>query len=598
MFPVFLIAEHHFAIYNIIMTFEERIKNIKFALGTSEFTKIIDSECHYIDKTLLIKEILDSKSEAILFTRPRRFGKTLNMTMLRTFFEKPLDGRDTSHYFKNLKIWQCGEKYISEQGKRPVIYLTLKDIKPTKFEQAITGISLEVADEIERYQEIFESRKLTDFQKNRAKELVQNLGNIAFLAKSLKTLSMLLHKHYGEQPIILIDEYDVPIQSGFEHGYYDEIIAFMRNFLSGAFKDNPSLYRGILTGVSRVSKESIFSGLNNLDVDTIFNKPFSTFFGFTQEEINKMFKFYGIEDKLKEAESWYDGYIFGTNHIYNPWSIISYLKNGCIPGNYWVNMSENGLAGEAMCQLRAEDRKSLEELMSGKKTRAFAATHIIYNELGKDIAQAYGLLAQTGYLRASDVDLKPFNYLCTMEIPNRELFSAYAEEVVDRILKPREKRIATEIIKAVLDGRPEDLQKCLSDFLLETCSFLDLTEEKDYQNILIGLLASMKDGYDITANCEAGHGRADISMCPRIDNKHRNVLPGIIIELKHYEATESEKDNPENLESELERQAEDALKQIETKSYISRLKSAGCVSILKYGVAASGKYVKIIRKSE
>ena len=198
------------------MTFEERIKNIKFALGASEFTKIIDSECHYIDKTLLIKEILDSKSEAILFTRPRRFGKTLNMTMMRTFFEKSVDGRDTSHYFKNLKIWQCGEKYTSEQGKRPVIYLTLKDIKPETFEEAITKIRMAMFDELDRHGEIFESDRLTALQKIKAGELVNNLKDISVLSESLKTLSMLLYKHHGTQPVILIDEYDVPIQSGFE----------------------------------------------------------------------------------------------------------------------------------------------------------------------------------------------------------------------------------------------------------------------------------------------------------------------------------------------------------------------------------------------
>ena len=410
----------------------------------------------------------------------------------------------------------------------------------------------------------------------------------------------MLFQHYKQSVVILIDEYDVPIQSGFEHGYYDSIISFMRTLLSGAFKDNPSLYRGVLTGVSRVSKESIFSGLNNLDVDTIFNKPFSSFFGFTQEEINEMFKFYGIEDKLKEAESWYDGYIFGTNHIYNPWSIISYLKNGCVPGNYWVNMSENGLAGEAIRSLNLSDRENLIRLLKDEDPypRVEISTNLAYMDFGKKSSDAYGLLAQTGYLTAIDSVPKSRTYLSTIKIPNRELFAAYSEEVVERMLNGNASKYADNITNAIIDGRAEDLQKCLSDFLLETCSFLDLTEEKDYQNILIGLLASMKDGYDITANHEAGHGRADISMCPRLDNKHRNVLPGIIIELKHYEATESEKANPEKLKAELERQAEDALKQIETKNYISRLKSAGCVSILKYGVAASGKYVKIIRKSE
>ncbi len=582
------------------MTFEERIKNIKFALGTSEFTKIIDSECHYIDKTLLIKEILDSKSEAILFTRPRRFGKTLNMTMLRTFFEKPLDGRDTSHYFKNLKIWQCGEKYASEQGQRPVIYITFKDIKQDSFEAAVFNIQKKIAAEFKRYNELEKSNVLDEADKELFKKMSARKAEIFEWETAIETLSRMLFQHYKQSVVILIDEYDVPIQSGFEHGYYDRIIAFMRTLLSGAFKDNPSLYRGVLTGVSRVSKESIFSGLNNLDVDTIFNKPFSTFFGFTQEEINKMFKFYGIEDKLKEAESWYDGYIFGTNHIYNPWSIISYLKNGCVPGNYWVNMAENGLAGEAIRSLDRSDRENLIRLLKDEAPypRVEISTNMVYMDFGKKSADAYGLLAQTGYLTAIDSVPKSRTYLSTIKIPNRELFAAYSEEVIERMLNENASKYADNITNAIIDGRADDLQKCLSDFLLETCSFLDLTEEKDYQNILIGLLASMKDGYDITANREAGHGRADISMCPRLDNKHRKVLPGIIIELKHYEATGSEKDNPEKLEAELERQAEDALKQIETKSYISRLKSAGCVSILKYGVAASGKYVKIICKCE
>ncbi|MBO4556780.1 MAG: AAA family ATPase [Elusimicrobiales bacterium] len=573
------------------MPFNENWNKHPFALGESEFTAIIDGKSYYCDKTLLIKDLLDSKTKVMLFTRPRRFGKTLNMTMLRTFFEKALDGKDTSHYFQNLKIWQAGEEYRAEQGKRPVIYLTFKDIKQTDFQKSFDAITKEIAKEYRRHNELSGSRSLNEYENALYKNIFMEQAPEKDWGNSIAVLSSMLFKHHGTQPVILIDEYDVPIQAGFEYGFYNEIISFMRNFLSSAFKDNPSLYKGALTGVTRVSKESIFSGLNNLKVDTIFDKTFSTYFGFTQEEINEMFKFYAIEDKLKEAEEWYDGYIFGNEHIYNPWSIINYLDEGCKPGNYWVNMSENGLAGEAMRQLDKEDRESLAKLMTGEKTRSFAATHVIYNELGNDISQAYGLLAQTGYLRASNADIEGYNYLCTMEIPNRELFSAYSLEVVERMLKPQEKRYASEIIKAVIDGNAADLQKNLTKFLMETCSYLTLTEEKDYQNILIALLASMKRGYDITLEKESGLGRADIILQPRIDNWDKRVLPGIIIELKHCEAAESDKNKPEKIKAALEKQADEALQQIETKGYIAKMRSAGVKTVIKYGVAASGKQV-------
>ena len=561
------------------------------ALGVSDFTKVIDSKNYYCDKTLLIKDFIDSNCDAILFTRPRRFGKTMNMTMLRTFFEKPFDGKDTSRYFKDLKIWQAGEKYQAEQGKRPVIYLTFKDIKQTTFQKTFDSITKEIGSEYRRHIELLDSGRLNEYERALYKSIFMEQAPEKDWGNSIALLSSLLFKHYGLQAIILLDEYDVPIQAGYEFGFYKEIVNFMRNMLSGAFKDNPNLYKGALTGVSRVSKESIFSGLNNLDVNTIFSQKFCTYFGFTQDEINEMFKFYGIEDKLKEAEDWYDGYIFGNEHIYNPWSIINYVSKDCKPGNYWVNMSENGLAGEAMRQLDKEDRESLAKLMTGEKTRSFAATHVIYNELGNDISQAYGLLAQTGYLRASNADIEGYNYLCTMEIPNRELFSAYSLEVVERMLKPQEKRYASEIIKAVIDGNAADLQKNLTKFLMETCSYLTLTEEKDYQNILIALLASMKRGYDITLEKETGYGRADIILQPRIDNWDKRILPGIIIELKHYEATESDKNKPEKIKSALEKEAEEALRQIETKEYIAKMRSAGVKTVIKYGVAASGKQV-------
>ena len=575
------------------MTFKERYLKKPFALGTSEFTRIIDDSCYYCDKSLLVKDLLDSKTQVMLFTRPRRFGKTLNMTMLRTFFEKPIDGKDTRHYFKDLKIWQAGKEYQSEQGKRPVIYLTFKDVKPRTYSGAIIKIGSLILDEISRHEYLLNSTKLNAIDKKKLNDIIDNDDNPDKLSGSIRMLSAMLCRHYETQPIILIDEYDVPIQAGYESGFYDDIISFMRDFLSGAFKDNPSLYKGVLTGVSRVSKESIFSGLNNLEVNTIFDKTFSTYFGFTQQEIDEMFRFYGIEDKLKEAEDWYDGYIFGEEHIYNPWSIINYLYKGCVPADYWVNITENGLAGDAIRNLNESDRQNLINLMSGDDTFANVSTNMVYADLDGSIENAYGLLTQAGYLTAMDAVQKNRTYLCKLKIPNRELFSAYSEEVLNRILYKPVSKYADNILSAILLGRAEDLQKNLTDFLMETCSCLTLTEEKDYQNIMIGLLASMKRAYDITLEKETGHGRADIIMQPRLDIREKKILPGIIIELKHYSATENEKENPEKIKAALEKQADEAIKQIEAKGYAAKMRSAGVHSVIKYGASFSGKYVVV-----
>ena len=571
------------------MAMNENFERIRPALGVSEFTKVIDSNGYYCDKSLLIKDILDDICDVILFTRPRRFGKTLNMTMLRTFFEKPLDGKDTSHYFKNLKIWQAGEKYSAEQGKRPVIYITFKDIKWPDFKRTWEDTTKIIGDEFRRHIELEDSPNLTSYEKKLYKDFSYETAQDKDWRVSLRTLSEMLYKHYGTKPLILIDEYDVPIQAGHEFGFYNEVIIFMRNFLSSAFKDNPNLYRGVLTGVSRVSKESIFSGLNNLDVDSIFGENFSTYFGFTQEEVNEMFKFYGIEDKLKEAEDWYDGYIFGKEHIYNPWSLLSYVKNGCKPLDYWANMSENSMVGAAISKLDEEDLDSLAGIMSGKKANVSMSEHIIYPELGETLEQAYCLLTQTGYLKASNVKMD-IDYICDVEIPNRELYTVYAREIIRRIIKPKGRTPAKNISRMIANGDAKGLQKYLSSFLLETCSSFDLTEEKDYQNLIIGLLATMRRGYSITGNREAGHGRADIIIKPRLDNEDGKNLPGIIIELKHYSAAESEKDNQEKIKSVLEKEAEEALKQIEQKSYISALQADGVKTVIKYGVSFSGKY--------
>ena len=349
------------------MTLQERLIQTPLPLNTESFCRLMDLGRYYVDKTLLIKSLIDSGSDMFLFTRPRRFGKTLNMSMIQTFFENPSDGHDTSHYFKNLKIWQCGEKYTSEQGKRPVIALSFKDIKCGNYDDALNEIRKVIALEYKRHNELYDSNMLDDTEKGIYRGIANQTAPDKDWTTSIAYLSFLIEKHHKIKPVLLIDEYDVPLQESWyaKERYYDKMIRFVRNLLSSALKTNFSIYKGILTGVTRVSKESIFSGLNNLYVNTVFDEDFSEYFGFTQEEINEMFHFYGIENKLEEAKNWYDGYIFGEQNIYNPWSILCYLDKKCKAAPYWINVSSNDLAKDAIKRLDEYDRRGLVSIVSG-----------------------------------------------------------------------------------------------------------------------------------------------------------------------------------------------------------------------------------------
>ncbi|MBO4555377.1 MAG: AAA family ATPase, partial [Elusimicrobiales bacterium] len=466
------------------------------------------------------------------------------------------------------------------------------------FELAYEKMKEKMSAEYRRHQELKESNILDEYEHETYRRLLDKTASNAELENSILYLCLMLEKHHGIKPLLLIDEYDVPLQESWyaENRYYNRMVAFIKNMLSAALKTNPSLYKGILTGVTRVSKESIFSGLNNIIVNTVFDDDFSQYFGFTQEEVNEMFRFYGIEDKLKEARNWYDGYIFGEKHIYNPWSVLCYLNKSCKPEPYWINVSSNDLAKDAIRKLDGEDRKSLASLMSGGSIRARASTEFVYTELGEKNEHAYGLLVQTGYLKASRARKTASGYLCTMEIPNRELYSVFSEEIVERIIKKSAYQPAAGIQDAILDGIAEDLEQYLSDFLLEMCSSLNLTEEKDYQNIIIGLCATMRNGYAIHSEREAGYGRADIMFAPRADYEEYDKLPGIVMELKHIKAGEAENNSPEKINALLQKEAETALKQIEEKSYISELKKSGIRNIAKYGVACCGKHVKVLMR--
>ena len=567
-----------------------------FPLGTSIFTML--ENAFYVDKTLFIKELMDSPSQAFLFTRPRRFGKSLNMSMLQTFFEIPMGGEDTSHYFKNLKIWQAGEKYTSEQGKRPVIYLSLKDMEYEDFAHAEAKIKAKIYDEFWRHSELEKSEKLSAGERSIYSHISTKTALQEEWDASLRYLCSMLEHHYGIKPILIIDEYDVPIQKAWAatKPYYREMVSFLKNILSAVLKDNPFLYKGVLTGVSRVSKESIFSGLNNVEANTVFSKDFSQYFGFTQEEVDEALSFYGIEDKKAEVRDWYDGYRFGNTDIYNPISFMKYIKEDCTPMAYWANTSDNALMGEMLERLGSEDRQKLIDFVQGVAIEAEVDMNIVFPQIMKDSGLIYSLLAQSGYLKSIETKPRGKGYVCKLTIPNREIAYIYSEEIINRFMgEPDSQRRGRTLLNAIIGGETEEIQKALEEYFIRNCSYLDLTEEQDYHNFILGLLAAMSDGYSVTSNRESGKGRYDLVMRP---HRNRRYLPGIIFEFKHCKPSKSRNPNIKRQQARLEREARKALEQIDTQKYIEEMRSEGITEIIRYGAAFCGKDAKVIRKNE
>ena len=402
-------------------------------IGISDYVRA-QSEYYYVDKTMMIKEFLDRKPLVSLFTRPRRFGKTLNMDMLRVFFEISED--DTSKYFKDKAIWKCGEEYQSHQGKYPVIFLTFKDVKFDTWEATIGKIRGLVQEEYGRHQEIIDSDKISAYEKKYFEKMLDGTANEVELTSALDKLSKMLDAYYGKAPVIIIDEYDTPIQEGYAKDFYEEIIGFMRNFFSGAFKDNKNLSYGFLTGILRIAQESIFSGLNNLTVNSVMDKEYDRYFGFTHEEVTNMLSYYRIFEKESELKEWYDGYFFGDTEIYNPWSVINYISKGCIPQAYWVNTGKNEILEDVLKAATDDIIEKLYSLLQNETVIARIDQNVIYRSLAEDPANIYSLLLVAGYLKASRKELQADgSYLCEVSIPNREIASVYKSEILSHLLQ-------------------------------------------------------------------------------------------------------------------------------------------------------------------
>ena len=551
-------------------------------IGVSDYVRA-QSEYYYVDKTLLIKEFLDQKPLVSLFTRPRRFGKTLNMDMLRVFFE--ISDEDTSKYFVDKAIWKCGEEYRKHQGKYPVIFLTFKDVKYDSWESTVAKIRGLLQNEFGRHQELLSSRELAEYEKAYFSKVLNGEASAIEMSEALERLSQMLATHYGKAPIIIIDEYDTPIQEGYSKDFYDEIIGFMRNFFSGAFKDNKNITYGFLTGILRIAQESIFSGLNNLTVNSVMDDEYDEFFGFTSSEVRKMLEYYGVADKEDELREWYDGYLFGSTEIYNPWSVINYISRGCIPQAYWVNTGKNEVLEDVLTIATDDITERLYALLRGERVIARIDQNVVYRSLAEDPANIYSLLLVAGYLKTPKKELQADGaYLCEVSIPNKEIAAVYKSEILSHLMQigAITRTTANMIAESLYVNDVKKLQKAISEYMDKSISFYDAGAEGFYHGLTLGLIALLDNQYRIKSNRESGDGRYDISLIPR-----EKKYPGIIMELKWKSGLE---------EVELEKLSTEALSQIDEKRYDLELKEEGIENIIKLGIAFSGK--KVVIKSK
>ena len=544
-------------------------------IGVSDF-KSATTNYYYVDKTLLIRDFLNAIPMVSLFTRPRRFGKTLNMDMLRVFFEKTPE--DTSFYFKDKYIWQCGDYYTKHQGQYPVIFLSFKDVKCSSWQETFQKISKLISLEFMRHNELESSSVLSSYEKEQYHRFASENINEVDCQMGLQLLSLLLHKHYDKECVIIIDEYDTPIQQGHLCDFYNEIVDFMRNFFSGGLKDNPHLAFGFLTGILRVAKESILSGMNNLKTNSILDNNYSSYFGFTNEEVRDMLAYYDYEDKYQEICEWYDGYLFGNSEIFNPWSVINYISDQCFPKAFWQSTGSNDIIGEIIGTATPEINENLYKLFCGNTVTTYVDTSVIYPEVQNNPNSIYSFLLVAGYLKVAEIyPQNDGNYVCDVAIPNKEILYVYEKEVLNRT---NQNNVSISIHQAIFSKDTSKLQSLLEDFMLKSISTMDGASEAFYHGMMLGLCAVLGSQFKVRSNRESGLGRFDIELLPMVKG-----IPGFIFEFKHTK----------DINVDLDSLANSALKQIEDMKYDTELNDFGVEDIVKIGIAFRQKSAVVKR---
>ena len=547
-------------------------------IGIENFEDIIKDNYYYVDKSMLIEDILVNRAAVTLFTRPRRFGKTLNMSMIKYFFD--IRNKDENRkLFEGLKIF--GSEYMKEQGKYPVIFVSLKDLRADTWEMCLMEIKKLISKIYREFQYITEKMNEDDKE---IYDSIKNRKNDMDLNTSIELLSEYLFEYYGERVIILIDEYDAPIINAFDKGYYNEAINFFQVFYSSALKTNDFLKYGILTGITRIIKEGIFSGLNNLKVDTILNKKYSEYFGLLESEVIKMLDYFEMKYKIEEVKEWYNGYIFGDKRIYNPWSIINYVDNGEIKA-YWANVSGNTLLENMLDQAGEDVYTDLKRFTDGESIEKYISDGTTIKSLLSNDDEIWQLFLYSGYLTKAKEQIEidetlEYTNIYNLKIPNKEIRKYFGNMFLNRFFGTELK--TSILIKALESGDIKKFEKTLGEIMVNMLSHFDLDSEmeKIYQVFMIGLVGFLMGKYEIISNNESGYGRYDLAMIPIKSNEKAYLM--------EFKISKTEKS--------MTLKAEEALKQIDEKKYDTRLKARGIKNILKIGIAFYGKKVKVFSK--
>ena len=558
----------------------------KLPMGIEDFKRIRMEEFYYIDKTGLIRELLENESYINLFTRPRRFGKSLNMSMLKYFFEI---GSDNA-LFNDLEISKETELCAKYMGKFPVISITLKGASGRTFEEAMGMLRNIIGNEAMRFQFLLQSKQLTEIEHKRYEALINidKTGSYTMsdelLKNSLLILSQLLQKHYNQNVVILIDEYDVPLDKAYQSGYYDAMVELIRVLFGNAFKTNGSLHLAVLTGCLRISKESIFTGLNNFKVYTVKDVRYKEYFGFTDQEVKQMLEYYGFTDQYNAVKEWYDGYLFGNLGIYCPWDVINYcgdLRDASVekPQNYWVNTSSNNIIRKFIDRADSTTKDEIEQLIHGKSIKKKIRQELTYRDLDSKIDNLWSILFTTGYLTQCGIQKGDFTELV---IPNKEIQWIFEEQIQEWFEAEVGKDInmLKEFGRAFEENNIDGIEKGLTSYLRKTISIRDTNAKKEmkenfYHGILLGLFAGMNN-WRVKSNAEAGEDYSDISI--EIDDKEI----GIIIEVKYAE------------KAAFDSACKEALEQIQNRNYEELLIDDGMMVIRKYGIACYKKRCKVI----
>lgn len=557
---------------------------MRLPIGYSDFKNIVDEKFDFVDKSLLIKEVIDDAG-VILITRPRRFGKTLNMSMLRYFFE--LSSDDRTYLFKNLKISSETDLLLKHQGQYPMIYLTFKDVKEHSYQAAFEKILKLIGNVCDEYSKVLlNSDKLTDFQKRKINNILEERASQTDVEDSLRMLSKCLYDHYGRKVCILIDEYDTPIQSGYLNGYYNEIAGLFRSLFSAALKDNVYLFKSVLTGILRISKESLFSGLNNLKVYSVSHPKYGAYFGFTENEVKALLFQSELEKNSAEIKDWYNGYQIGDHVLYNPWSIINCLQDKGVLSPYWVNTSDNALIKTLLLKSSEGFKERFELLLEGDSIERLIDENFVYPDLVKNNETAvWSLLLMTGYLKIDSCQKTDQGTLCHLRIPNREIRNLYRSIIEQWLANGYGVEWYNQFLEHLLDGDMAAFERDLTHILEQTISSHDAGKEPEsfYHGFMIGMTASLygRRDYETKSNRESGYGCYDYMILSRNVDKLT-----ILFEFKKVSLPEGKLSSASTI---LNKSAQEALTQINTKAYLAEVKQRGIKNILKIGIAFSGK---------